>query len=179
MSFAGAVFLVKASTKTTAGGFTIIEELDPLDTPLHVHANEDELFDVIEGEHVFRVGEEEFRLARGPSSLRRDTCSDLPLQGGYRVNTAQMAQAIAFVLRERGFGAGRFRVAYQSCDDSLARTGLLDEGKCAAKARAYARSPLAPPPLRPLRSAAQPTAPQPDASVSYAVSRQTPTVTIL
>lgn len=56
MSFAGAVFLVKASAETTAGGFAIIEELDPLDTPLHVHANEDELFYVIEGEHVFRVG---------------------------------------------------------------------------------------------------------------------------
>jgi quercetin dioxygenase-like cupin family protein len=32
---------------------------------LHVHANEDELFYVIEGEHVFRVGEEEFPAAPG------------------------------------------------------------------------------------------------------------------
>jgi branched-chain amino acid transport system substrate-binding protein len=48
-----------------------------------------------------------------------------------------MAQAITFVLRERGFRAGRHRVAYQSCDDSLARTGLFDEAKCAANARAY------------------------------------------
>ncbi len=67
--------------------------------------------------------------------------SDLPLQGGVRVTTAQMAQAIAFVLRERGFRAGRFRVAYQSCDDSVARTGLFDEPKCAANARAYAQNP--------------------------------------
>ena len=63
--------------------------------------------------------------------------SDLPLQGGVRVRTTQMAQAIAFVLRERGFRAGRFSVAYQSCDDSIARTGLYDEAKCAANARAY------------------------------------------
>jgi mannose-6-phosphate isomerase-like protein (cupin superfamily) len=67
LAFAGAVFLVKASTETTAGGFSIIEEVDPLDTPLHVHANEDELFYVIEGEHVFRVGEEEF--AAGPGAV--------------------------------------------------------------------------------------------------------------
>jgi mannose-6-phosphate isomerase-like protein (cupin superfamily) len=65
LSFAGAVFLVKASTETTAGGFVIIEEVDPLDTPLHVHANEDELFYVIEGEHVFRVGDEEFPAGPG------------------------------------------------------------------------------------------------------------------
>ena len=63
--------------------------------------------------------------------------SDLPLQGGVRVTATQMAQAITFVLRERDFRAGRFRVAYQSCDDSVARTGLFDEAKCAANARAY------------------------------------------
>ncbi|MET0769429.1 MAG: ABC transporter substrate-binding protein, partial [Solirubrobacteraceae bacterium] len=63
--------------------------------------------------------------------------SDLPLQGGVRVMATQMAQAITFVLRERGFRAGRFRIAFQSCDDSVARTGLFDEAKCAANARAY------------------------------------------
>jgi branched-chain amino acid transport system substrate-binding protein len=63
--------------------------------------------------------------------------SDLPLQGGTRVQATQMAQAIAFVFREHGFRAGRFRVGYQSCDDSLAYTGLFDEAKCAANARAY------------------------------------------
>ena len=65
LSFAGAVFLVKASAESTAGAFAIIEEADPLDTPLHVHANEDELFYVIDGEHVFRVGEEEFPAGPG------------------------------------------------------------------------------------------------------------------
>ena len=63
--------------------------------------------------------------------------SDLALQGGVRVSATQMAQAITLVLRERGFRAGRHRVAYQSCDDSVARTGLFDEAKCAANARAY------------------------------------------
>ena len=67
MAFAGAEFLVRASADTTAGAFAIIEEVDPLDTPLHVHANEDELFYVIEGEHVFRVGTTEY--AAGPGAV--------------------------------------------------------------------------------------------------------------
>lgn len=66
--------------------------------------------------------------------------SDLPLQGGIRIGAAQMSQAIAFVLRERGFRAGRFRVAYQSCDDSIARTGLFDPTKCASNAKAYGKN---------------------------------------
>ena len=65
LSFAGAVFLIKASSSGTAGAFAIIEEVDPLDTPLHVHANEDEFFYVIEGEHVFTVGEDQFPAGPG------------------------------------------------------------------------------------------------------------------
>jgi branched-chain amino acid transport system substrate-binding protein len=66
--------------------------------------------------------------------------SDLPLQGGHHLSSTQMAQAIAFVLRERRFRAGRFSVAYQSCDDSIASTGLFDEAKCGANAQAYAQN---------------------------------------
>jgi DNA-binding SARP family transcriptional activator/ABC-type branched-subunit amino acid transport system substrate-binding protein len=65
--------------------------------------------------------------------------SDLALQGGSRVSTTQMAQAITYVLREHHFRAGRFRIAYQSCDDSLASSGVFDEAKCAANARAYGK----------------------------------------
>ena len=56
---------MRASAETTAGAFAIVEEVDPLDTPLHVHANEDELFYVLEGEHVFRIGEQEFPAGPG------------------------------------------------------------------------------------------------------------------
>jgi branched-chain amino acid transport system substrate-binding protein len=66
--------------------------------------------------------------------------SDLPLQGGVNVTTTQMAEAVRYVLRAHEFRAGRFRIAYQSCDDSVAQTGLYDESKCAANARAYAAS---------------------------------------
>jgi mannose-6-phosphate isomerase-like protein (cupin superfamily) len=57
--------VVKASARTTAGAFTIFEEHDPVDTPLHVHANEAEMFCILEGEHVIRVGDREFRAGPG------------------------------------------------------------------------------------------------------------------
>ena len=46
---------------------SVFEEVDPVDTPLHVHEHEDELFYALEGEHVFRVGEREHRV--GPGGL--------------------------------------------------------------------------------------------------------------
>jgi branched-chain amino acid transport system substrate-binding protein len=64
--------------------------------------------------------------------------SDMPLRGGPALPTQQMSDAIAYVLRERGFRAGRFRVGYQSCDDSTEQTGIFDEHKCAANAKAFA-----------------------------------------
>ena len=50
--------VVRATAASTGGAFAMFEEVDPADTPLHVHEHEDELFYVLEGEHVFRVGEE-------------------------------------------------------------------------------------------------------------------------
>jgi branched-chain amino acid transport system substrate-binding protein len=76
----------------------------------------------------------------GPTGPRLLIVSDLPLQGGARIPTQQMAQAIAFVLRRHAFRAGRFEVAYQSCDDSIARTGLFDHARCAGNARAFAEN---------------------------------------
>jgi mannose-6-phosphate isomerase-like protein (cupin superfamily) len=65
--FSGADFLIRASKETTGGSFSLIEEIDPLDTPLHVHEREDELFYVLDGEHVIQVGDQEFGL--GPGDL--------------------------------------------------------------------------------------------------------------
>ena len=39
---------LRATAATTDGAFTIFEERDPIDTPLHAHENEDELFHVLE-----------------------------------------------------------------------------------------------------------------------------------
>ena len=64
--FGPVTILVRASAETTGGAFTVFEEVPPLvDTPLHVHARDDELFYVLEGEHVFQVGDEELRAGPG------------------------------------------------------------------------------------------------------------------
>jgi ABC-type branched-subunit amino acid transport system substrate-binding protein len=63
--------------------------------------------------------------------------SDLALrmQGA---GTLAMAKAIEHVFRKRGFRAGKYRVAYQSCDDSTSQVGMFDVPKCAANAKSYA-----------------------------------------
>jgi branched-chain amino acid transport system substrate-binding protein len=64
--------------------------------------------------------------------------SDLPLQGGDRVQTLQMQDAIRFVLEQREWKAGDLNVAYQGCDDSTAQAGSWDSGKCSENGQAYA-----------------------------------------
>jgi mannose-6-phosphate isomerase-like protein (cupin superfamily) len=57
---------VRASADTTGGAFSVVEELPPLlDTPAHVHANEDEYFHIIDGRHLIVVGDEEHQLGPG------------------------------------------------------------------------------------------------------------------
>jgi mannose-6-phosphate isomerase-like protein (cupin superfamily) len=64
--FGDATILVRASGESTGGTLSLFEELPPMiDTPRHVHANEDELFYVLEGEHVIEVGGEEHRVGPG------------------------------------------------------------------------------------------------------------------
>jgi len=65
LRFSDADFVIRASAETTGGALGIIEEIDPLDTPPHVHTNEDEIFYVLEGEHVFRVGDQEHAVGPG------------------------------------------------------------------------------------------------------------------
>jgi mannose-6-phosphate isomerase-like protein (cupin superfamily) len=67
LRFGEVEIVVKASAESTGGAFAMFEEKDPVDTPLHVHEREDELFYVLDGEHVFQVGEEEFHV--GPGEL--------------------------------------------------------------------------------------------------------------
>jgi DNA-binding SARP family transcriptional activator/ABC-type branched-subunit amino acid transport system substrate-binding protein/streptogramin lyase len=62
--------------------------------------------------------------------------SDLPLQGPSVAAT--LADSVRFVLRSRGFRAGKYTVGYQSCDDSTARSQGSEFFKCAANARDYA-----------------------------------------
>jgi mannose-6-phosphate isomerase-like protein (cupin superfamily) len=64
--FGAGTILIRAAAESTGGAFTLFEEVPPLlDTPLHVHANEDELFYILEGQHVIRCGDEEFHVGPG------------------------------------------------------------------------------------------------------------------
>jgi branched-chain amino acid transport system substrate-binding protein len=65
--------------------------------------------------------------------------SDLPLQGSGRTQTQQMTRAIKFILSQHGWKAGKYSLAYQSCDDSTAQAGKWDSGKCSANANNYAQ----------------------------------------
>ena len=90
LRFSGAEFIVKASTGSTGGSFTIIEEIDPLDTPLHVHKNEDELWYVLEGQHIIQVGDDEFHvdpgeIAFGPRGVPHSQRRVVPRTGRFLV----------------------------------------------------------------------------------------------
>jgi mannose-6-phosphate isomerase-like protein (cupin superfamily) len=64
--FGEVTLLLRVPAEATGGAFSLFEEVPPLvDTPLHAHEHEDELFYVLEGEHVFRVGDEEHRVGPG------------------------------------------------------------------------------------------------------------------
>ncbi len=64
--------------------------------------------------------------------------SDLPLLGDSKERSAQMNDAIRDVLDQAGWKAGKTRVAFQACDDSIEKTGLWDEARCRQNAQAYA-----------------------------------------
>lgn len=65
LPFSGMEFVIRASAETTRGAFSIVEEISPVDAPPHVHHQHDELFYVLEGDHVFTVGGVEYQAAPG------------------------------------------------------------------------------------------------------------------
>ena len=64
--------------------------------------------------------------------------SDFPLQGSSRTQTEQIVAAIRLVLEQRGWTAGDYNIAFQSCDDSTAQAAKWDSGKCSQNANNYA-----------------------------------------
>jgi branched-chain amino acid transport system substrate-binding protein len=64
--------------------------------------------------------------------------SDLPLIGGSRQQTTQMNKAIAYVLDQQGWKAGKYKIAFQACNDASAQLAKWDPTKCSANAHAYA-----------------------------------------
>jgi len=79
-------------------------------------------------------------IVHGDGSPDLLIASELPAFAAPRVPNpivADMRAAILGALRQHGFRAGRYRLGYQACDDSSARSGPLPE-LCAANARSYA-----------------------------------------
>ncbi len=66
--------------------------------------------------------------------------TDLPRQGGSRLQTTQMVGAIRLLLEERNWKAGDKNVAFQDCDDATAQAGKWDSGKCSQNAQSYAQN---------------------------------------
>lgn len=58
-------FVIRASAQSTGGAFAMIEEINAIDAPPHVHTREDELFYVLEGDHVFTVGDTDYEAGPG------------------------------------------------------------------------------------------------------------------
>jgi branched-chain amino acid transport system substrate-binding protein len=65
--------------------------------------------------------------------------SDLPRLGDSAERSRQQEEAIRIVLDDRNWKAGDTDVAYQACDDSIAKTGLWDPATCRSNANAYAK----------------------------------------
>ena len=58
--------VIRVTAEQTGGAMSVIEEIPPMaDTPLHVHSREDELFYILDGEHIITLGDEEHRLGPG------------------------------------------------------------------------------------------------------------------
>jgi branched-chain amino acid transport system substrate-binding protein len=66
--------------------------------------------------------------------------TDLPMQGGSRTQTLQMVGAIKYQLGLQDWKAGKYKIAFQACDDSTAQLGKWDPDKCSANAHAYAQN---------------------------------------
>jgi mannose-6-phosphate isomerase-like protein (cupin superfamily) len=70
LTFGELTIVIHADAESTGGVLAVTEEVPPLvDTPLHVHSNEDELFYALEGEHVIRIGDEEQRIGPGETAF--------------------------------------------------------------------------------------------------------------
>src|SRR5439155_12951926 len=63
--------------------------------------------------------------------------SDLPLIGGSREQTVQTNKAIAYVLQQQNWKAGKYKIAFQPCNDASAQLAKWDPTKCSANAHAY------------------------------------------
>lgn len=65
--------------------------------------------------------------------------SDLPMRGASAERSKQQVAAIRLALRQSNWRAGATKVAFQPCDDTIAKTKAWDPATCQANAKAYAK----------------------------------------
>jgi branched-chain amino acid transport system substrate-binding protein len=75
-------------------------------------------------------------LSEGDGKPDAIVVSDLARRGIGGETARLMDDAIKLVLRQRGFRAGKLKVGYQSCNDTIGEEPF-DEGRCEANARDY------------------------------------------
>ena len=133
LRFGDVQILIKASAETTGGAFALFEERDPVDTPLHVHEHEDELFFVLAGEHVFQVGEREYRAGPGdlvfaPRGIPQAQRRALPRTGRVLVMTTPPGLEGFFRELDAAHQTGRLGPdAYSRASQTYGITWLSDE----------------------------------------------------
>ncbi len=69
----------------------------------------------------------------------RSSATPLPASSCSAIQNSSGQYLIAFILKQHGWKAGKYSLAYQSCDDSTAQAGKWDSGKASANANAYAQ----------------------------------------
>jgi branched-chain amino acid transport system substrate-binding protein len=75
---------------------------------------------------------------KGSGKAQYLIASDLPLIGGSRTQTVQMNKAIAYVLDQQSWKAGKYNIAFQACNDATAQLAKWDPTQCSANAHSYA-----------------------------------------
>jgi branched-chain amino acid transport system substrate-binding protein len=65
--------------------------------------------------------------------------TDLPMQGGSRIQSRQIVGAARYLLGQQNWKAGSHKVGLQVCDDSTAQAAKWDPDKCSRNAHAYAQ----------------------------------------
>ncbi len=111
LRFGEVEILVRATAASTGGAFALFEEREPVDTPLHVHEHEDELFYVLAGEHEFQVGERTCRAGPGgvvfaPRGIPHSQRRVVPRSGHMLVLTAPAGLEGFFRALAEADGAG-------------------------------------------------------------------------
>src|SRR5512143_1210878 len=94
--FLNSLVTIRLSTSDCQDGISILEHFVPYGTspPLHIHRNEDEVFQVLEGEFRLRVNDREHRLVAGDVLL-----APKGVPHTYRVESAQGGRCLAITVR--------------------------------------------------------------------------------